>query len=451
MPKVRLLLVQVRPDIAAQWHPALNTADLSRVGTGSHRVAHWLCSAGHTWRAPVFSRCQGVGCPQCAGYVSVSGASFLDRCPDLLDQWDHQRNEGLDPRQVGPGSHRRVWWRCLEGHAWQAEVANRARGGGRCAQCPKDSSSPTLAAYPELLEQFDVQAHPGLDASALRASSNRKLWWRCPHGHSWRAQIRHRALASSGCPHCAHRQVRPDLASNRPDLALQWHPDLNGRHRPETVTVGSMRWIWWTCPTCTHPYRARVLHRVRGNSRCPTCTLSRSSHQEIRLFAELEHVLGAGTHADTLSTPHGRWSLDMTFPGPNNATVAVEFDGSYWHQGREDIDLGKSVDVERHSAGTWTVVRVREEPLARTRPSDVIVPHLCAADHAARILLRHLRELLAWPPATLERIDHYLRQDEPCAQQRADQILQERTPAPPEQQSLGRLPNSTASLDEPGP
>jgi len=426
MPRVRLFLVKERPDIAAQWHPALNTADVNLIGTGSHHAAHWLCPAGHTWQAPVFSRCQGVGCPRCSGYVPVSGASFLDRCPELLEQWDHTGNVGIDPQQLGPGSHRKVWWRCPRGHHWQAEVANRTRDGGRCPHCSRPNTSPTLAAYPEILAQADARAHPGLDLSALRAGSNQKLWWRCPSGHSWRAQIRHRALASSGCPHCANRQTRSDLAAALPDLAAQWHPDLNGHHRPDTLTVGSMRWIWWTCPTCTHPYRARVLHRVRGNSRCPTCTLSRSSRQEIRLFAELEYVLGNGTHGPTLNTGEQLWNIDMTFTGPDDTTVAVEFDGSHWHKGREEADLRKSVDIEQAGNGKWLVIRAREAPLAAIRPTDVVVPHLAPCDQTARIVLRHLRNLLRWPEDTLDRITRYLRQNGPSADHRADAILQDR-------------------------
>lgn len=426
MAKVRRLLLQERPDIAAQWHPALNSADPSTVTTGSHRTAHWICPSGHTWQAPVFSRCQGTGCPHCAGYVPVSGTSFLDRCPELLAQWDEETNAGLDPRQVGPGSHRRVWWRCKDGHRWQAEVANRTRGGGLCPQCPKPDNEHTLAAYPDLLDQFDAQAHPGLDPTVLRARSTQKVWWRCQRGHSWHAKIRHRTLSSSGCPHCAYRHKRPTLATSRPELALQWHPSLNGHHQPDTITVGSVRWIWWTCPTCTHPYRAQVLHRVRGNSRCPTCTLSRSSRQEIRLFAELEHILGTGTHADTLTTPQRRWNIDMTFPAPDHRTLAIEFDGSHWDRGRDDADLDKSLAIEQHTDNTWLVVRVREEPLALTRPTDVTVPLLCPADQAARILLRHLRDLLVFSPATLERIEHYLLQGQPCARNRAEEILQDR-------------------------
>jgi ADP-ribosyl-[dinitrogen reductase] hydrolase len=39
-----------------------HTTDLNRIGTGSHRVAHWLCPAGHTWE-PHHARWQIVLTP----------------------------------------------------------------------------------------------------------------------------------------------------------------------------------------------------------------------------------------------------------------------------------------------------------------------------------------------------------------------------------------------------
>ena len=55
--------------------------------------------------------------------------------PLLLRQWHPLRNGDLSPRQVSPGSHRKVWWRCDRGHEWQAEVKSRALLGTGCPVC----------------------------------------------------------------------------------------------------------------------------------------------------------------------------------------------------------------------------------------------------------------------------------------------------------------------------
>ena len=67
----------------------------------------------------------------------------------LLEQWDLEKNEGLEPGDVSWGSHRPVWWRCPLGHSWQAAPYSRAKGAG-CPYCagrrvwkPQESSAPT--------------------------------------------------------------------------------------------------------------------------------------------------------------------------------------------------------------------------------------------------------------------------------------------------------------------
>ena len=54
--------------------------------------------------------------------------------PLLLRQWHPLRNGDLSPRQVSPGSHKKVWWRCGRDHRWQASVASRTAGEG-CPVC----------------------------------------------------------------------------------------------------------------------------------------------------------------------------------------------------------------------------------------------------------------------------------------------------------------------------
>ena len=54
--------------------------------------------------------------------------------PVVASQWHPTRNGSLTPQQVTPGSSRRVWWLCENGHAWRAVVSSRT-GKQRCG-CP---------------------------------------------------------------------------------------------------------------------------------------------------------------------------------------------------------------------------------------------------------------------------------------------------------------------------
>ena len=66
--------------------------------------------------------------------------SFYDRCirtgnTELLGQWD-ERNVPLTPKTVSYGSKKKLWWRCKEGHCWQAVVYNRSAGAGQSNGMP---------------------------------------------------------------------------------------------------------------------------------------------------------------------------------------------------------------------------------------------------------------------------------------------------------------------------
>ena len=48
--------------------------------------------------------------------------------PELVREWDEEKNLPLSPGTVLPSSHRYVWWRCSEGHVWRSVIFTRARG-----------------------------------------------------------------------------------------------------------------------------------------------------------------------------------------------------------------------------------------------------------------------------------------------------------------------------------
>ncbi len=136
-PKPGQSLADKFPDIAAQWHPTMNgglTPD--QVSAGSHTKAWWRCEQGHEWKAEVNSRTsQGSGCPVHAGQKLLAGYNDLATTfPAVAAQWHPTRNGDLIPDRVLAGTAKKAWWRCEDGHEWEATVAGRtsSRGSG----CP---------------------------------------------------------------------------------------------------------------------------------------------------------------------------------------------------------------------------------------------------------------------------------------------------------------------------
>ena len=92
----------------------------------------------------------------------------------------------------------------------------------------------------------------------------------CDEGHEWRASVGARS-GGSGCPVCAGAVVLAgfnDLASQRPDVAAEWHPTKN-EFGPESVTVASTRKVWWMCEA-GHEWQATVASRGEARG-CAVC------------------------------------------------------------------------------------------------------------------------------------------------------------------------------------
>ena len=60
--------------------------------------------------------------------------SLVALFPNLVKEWNYERNAPLKPEMFTPGSHHKVWWKCDQGHEWEARIAHRADGSG-CPDC----------------------------------------------------------------------------------------------------------------------------------------------------------------------------------------------------------------------------------------------------------------------------------------------------------------------------
>lgn len=147
---------------------------------------------------------------------------LASRYPELLAEWDWERNGDLKPTNVITSSNKRVWWKCKEGHEWSGLIVNRARRG----------------------------------------------------------------KADPGCPYCSGRKVLAgfnDLATTHPDIAAMWHPRMGKRLKPTGVQAISRKLVWWR-GECGHVYQMAVRDRVRAKpGYCPYCSGRKRPERPIRL------------------------------------------------------------------------------------------------------------------------------------------------------------------------
>ena len=124
----------------------------------------------------------------------------------LMSEWNWDKNnaEGFDPHQLTCGSERKVWWRCSNGHEWEARIANRSNGNN----CPFCIGKRVLIGYndlatvnPTLAQEWHPTKNGLLTPQDITFGSNKKVWWQCPKGHQWLTAVSHRSNGRR-CPVC---------------------------------------------------------------------------------------------------------------------------------------------------------------------------------------------------------------------------------------------------------
>ncbi|MBT4604279.1 DEAD/DEAH box helicase family protein [archaeon] len=210
--------------------------------------------------------------------------SLAEANPSLAKQWHSTKNDDLTPKDVTPGSSKKVWWQCSKGkdHEWQATIKSRSNGNG-CSVCRGRTvvkSNCLATTDPKLAKQWHPTKNGDLTPKDIIAGTEKKVWWKCPKGkdHEWIASVVNRKKGR-GCAVCKGNVVVESncLSTTHPDIAKQWHPTKNGGLTPKNVTAGSNKKVWWKCPKGKdHEWKTSVAAK-KGCSICMGRTVVKSS------------------------------------------------------------------------------------------------------------------------------------------------------------------------------
>ncbi len=312
-------LADERPDLVLQWVPESNGSQTPQsVSAESQYKATWRCGRGcehcgtlHEWTARVSTRTlTGSGCPLCSGVKICSCRSVAAMYPDLMKQWDWERNQPIDPQSIGCYSNTKVSWICTEHGSWDAASKARVGLGSGCPKCARQQrlgSIPQQRGFlkhemPGVYAELHPNKNSGVDVERLTCGSGRRVWWLCQsnqsrpegcqHDHVWEAPVRDRCALRkpTSCPFCTGLLVCPckSLAELQPGLLQFW--DFAGNVvplakpiEPSRLGVNSTRKVWWrhecaegqVCHWLASP--SKVVRRVKASGQvpCPHCAPAR--------------------------------------------------------------------------------------------------------------------------------------------------------------------------------
>lgn len=266
-------LQTVHPEIAAEWNYNRNGKMLpTQVSYASGMKAWWICSKNHEWQATVASRMR-CGCPICSNKKLLSGFNDIETVfPELMNEWNVEKNVGIDPKSILCSSRKSFWWICNNGHEWKTTVWERKNG----KVCPYCSNKKVLKGFndlatvnPQVSLEWNYNRNEDLTPEDVLFTADRSVWWICNKRHEWQARIYSRNQGHK-CPYCTNKKVLVgynDLLTVRPLAAAAWNYEKNNGLQPSEVVYGSSKKCWWKCPECDETFEKRI-DQLRN---CPKC------------------------------------------------------------------------------------------------------------------------------------------------------------------------------------
>lgn len=331
-------LAELNNRLAKEWHPTKNgTLTSNDVALQSNKKIWWICKKGHEWRTTVNNRSKGKNCPFCGHKKITLLNSLYAKFPKLAKEWHPAKNGIITPSDVFPGSNKKIWWICKNGHEWQAGVVHRVGGSG-CPYCSgrlADKNNNLLIENPKLAKEWHKIKNGVLEPKDVKQSSGKVVWWICKRGHQWSARVADRNNGT-GCPYCDGKKVCKDncLATKNPTLADEWHPIKNRPLTPEGVAPHSNRKAWWKCKK-NHQWLATVSSRNQGSG-CPYCSGRFAS--ETNNLKLLYPKLSKEWH----STKNGRLT-------PRDVTA--HSGKEYWWKCKNGHEWKRTIDVRSRGGG----------------------------------------------------------------------------------------------------
>lgn len=240
-------LATTSPQLCSEWDYEKNRGlSPTEVLAQSNKAVWWRCSScGNEWKTAISHRTNGSGCPKCSAATrgakkstAETGKDDLETLyPQIAKEWHPTKNGLLRPDTIKSGSGKKVWWQCEKGHEWTTAIS--ARTGEKHGSCPICSGRQVLSGYndlatthPHLLEEWDYAKNIDLQPTNVTKGSDKKVFWLCKKGHSWKAAVSSR-IAGNGCPHCAK-----ELRVSFPEKAIAYYLreagfEVEESYRPE--------------------------------------------------------------------------------------------------------------------------------------------------------------------------------------------------------------------------
>lgn len=290
------------PELAAEWNIEKNgqlTPDM--VSYGSNMKVWWKCNAPeqHEWEQTICDRSREgfpKGCAVCnkPNRKGVSkrikpGNALAERCPESLEYWDYEKNNGKTPYDFSFSTTDEVWWKCSNGHHFKKKIADFRIRLHKCKDCVEAGLVKVRAANAmsnynfNFISEYDTERNKET-IEEVSIKSKKNYWWKCSEGHPWQDSPKNR-LSGYGCGVCNARK-NYTLEELTTLVRMMWNDEKNPKSANGQYHKNQK--VWWICPE-GHEWREDYSKMTRTNFMCCECAgiLPEEKHLLINALPEL--------------------------------------------------------------------------------------------------------------------------------------------------------------------
>lgn len=192
---------------------------------------------------------------------------------ELLDEWDFERNKGIDIYKVTQGQGIKVWWICPKcSSEYDSTINNRCRGHNcpYCAGLKVNDTNSLEKLRPDLVEEW-IYDRNDKTPSEVTCGSPYEAWWKCDQGHEYKTSVSQRNLGT-GCGYCSGKHVWigfNDMNTTNTELASQ----LLNKEDGYKYSEGSKQRVDWKCRSCNEVIHNKIIMIVKNEGlKCPNCS-----------------------------------------------------------------------------------------------------------------------------------------------------------------------------------
>lgn len=264
-------LKTLNPKIAEEWNYDKNEKKPYEIGAGSGKKYWWVCKQGHEWKESPVNRCKGYNCPKCNKERKTSfpekAALFYIKKYYKDKIISNYRSENIENKEIDiflPKLNIGLEYDGIYFHK------NKTRDLEKDIICASNSIS-----------LFHI-----VETKHQNKSDDKYIYYNIKNTENLEWAINsflNILLKSKEKDYDIHinrdrnkiydlmdfYEKEQSLLNCYPELAKEWNYDKNGKLKPEFVSYGSDKKVWWRCIK-GHEWPAVISSRIK-KSGCPIC------------------------------------------------------------------------------------------------------------------------------------------------------------------------------------